>query len=415
MAEQNIICPHCGKDIELTEALSGRIKEEVRKDFEDRARSKELELKKKEDELSRRARALEDSKRALEESYERKLAVERARLSDDALKRAREQVTVEIKDLQERNSEKDRQLADHVKAELDMRKRLREMDEERKRLDLDVARRMDEERERIRQTTLDMFSEEHRLKDLEKDKRIHDLLKALDEAKRKGEQGSMQAQGEALELDIEGLLKSRFPVDAIEPVPKGMRGADIVQRVYTRGGQYCGSIAWESKRTKAWSDEWITKLKDDQREVKAEFAVLVTEAMPRGVNSFACVEGVWVTNVPLAGSLAEVLRTGLMQLAQAKLSTVGKNEKMEAVYNYLSGSEFRQRIEAVVEAFRSMRDDLEHEKRAMMKIWARREKQIERVAANTARMYGDMQGIITTLPEIGSLELGPGEDQPDED
>lgn len=415
MADQNIICPHCGKDIELTEALSGRIKEEVRKDFEDRARGKDLEIKKREDELARRARAIEDSKKALEESFERRLAVERARLSDDAMKRAREQVTVEIKDLQERNSEKEMLLAGHVKAELDMRKKLREMEEERKRLDLDVARRMDEERERIRQATLDIFSEEHRLKDLEKDKQLHDMKRTIDELKRKSEQGSMQTQGEVLELDLEGLLKSRFPVDAVLPVPKGMRGADIVQRVYTRSGQYCGSIVWESKRTKAWSDEWIAKLKDDQREVKAEFAVLVTEAMPRDVTSFACVEGVWVTTVSLAGGLAEVLRAGLMQLAQAKLAAVGKNEKMEAIYNYLSGSEFRQRIEAAVEAFRSMRDDLEHEKRAMMKIWSKRDKQIERVAANTARMYGDMQGIITTLPEINALELGPGAEEPDED
>ncbi|MEK7773209.1 MAG: DUF2130 domain-containing protein [Deltaproteobacteria bacterium] len=415
MAEQTIICPHCNKEIELTEALSGRIKEEVRKDFEGRVREKELELKKAQEDLTRRGRALEDSKRALEESYEIKLAVEKVRLADEARKRASEQVDVELKDLKERNSEKERLLAGHVKAELDMRKKMREMEEERKRLDLDVARRMDDEREKVRQTTLEMFSEEHRLKDLEKDKQMHDMRRTIDELKRKSEQGSMQTQGEVLELDLEGLLKARFPVDAVEPVPKGIRGADILQKVYTRSGQYCGSIAWESKRTKAWSDEWITKLKDDQREVKAEVAVLVTEAMPRGVSSFACVDGVWVTAIPLAVSLAEALRAGLVQLAQSKLSAVGKNEKMEAIYNYLSGSEFRQRIEAIVEAFRSMKDDLDREKTAMMKMWSKREKQIERVVDNTARMYGDMQGIITTLPEINALELGPGADEPDND
>ncbi|MEW6616793.1 MAG: DUF2130 domain-containing protein [Thermodesulfobacteriota bacterium] len=228
--------------------------------------------------------------------------------------------------------------------------------------------------------------------------------------RRKAEQGSMQTQGEVLELDLEAHLKICFPVDEIEPVPKGMRGADILQKVYSRSGQHCGAIIWETKHTKAWSDGWLSKLKDDQRDVKAEIAVIVTEALPKGINSFAQLEGVWVTNFMLASSLAEVLREGLIELSQAKLSAIGKNEKVEAIYNYLSGPEFKQKVEAIVEAFKSMKEDLDQEKRAMTRIWAKREKQIERVIMNTAGMYGDMQGIIgATLPQIKILEIGAGD------
>jgi hypothetical protein len=221
----------------------------------------------------------------------------------------------------------------------------------------------------------------------------------------------MQSQGEVLELDLEAMLRARFQTDIIEPVAKGVRGADIIQRVYTRTGQLCGSIAWESKRTKAWNDEWVVKLKDDQREMKADLAVIVTEVLPKGITAFGQVDGVWVTAVPLAGCVADTLRENLTQVSLARLSAVGKNEKMEAIYGYLSGPEFRQRVEGIVEAFRAMREDLESEKRAMMRIWAKREKQIERVTTNTTGMYGDMQGIIgSTLPEIKLLELAPGDD-----
>ncbi len=400
MAEPTLTCPHCGRGIPLTEALSNQIKEGVRREYEARAREKEAELKRREDEIRKKAAELDDT-------VAKRLALEKARLQTDAEARAREELSNELKDLREENGEKARLLDAARKNELELRKKARELEEEKKGLELEVARRLDAERENIRKSAVEMFSEEHRLKDLEKDKKIDDMRRMIEELRRKTEQGSVQTQGEVLEQDLEALLKASFPADLIEPVPKGIKGADILQRVYTNSGQHSGTIAWELKRTKAWNDEWITKLKDDQRETKAEVAVLVTETLPRGVSSFAHMDGVWVTGIGLAGSLAVVLRDGLIQVARSRLSAVGKGEKMEAIYNYLSGPEFRHRVEAIVESFRTMREDLEAEKRAMMKIWAKREKQMERVVSNTSMMYGDMQGIIgATLPEMKSLELG---------
>lgn len=411
MPDQTIKCPYCSRDIPLTETLSSQIKEGVRKEFEERARARELELKKREDALTGKSRELDEAKRSIEESLARRLAVEKAKLVESAQKKAKEELLVELKNLKDENDEKAKLLAEARGKELELRKQARELEEAKKTVELDVARKIDAEREKIRQATLEMFSEEHRLRDFEKEKKIADMQKMIDELKRKSEQGSQQAQGEALELDLESLLRSKFPADAVEPVPKGMRGADILQKVYTRTGVYCGSIAWESKRTKAWNDEWIAKLKEDQIEVKAEVAVIVTETLPKSVSSFSQIDGVWVTAIPLAGGLAEALRVALIQVAHSRLSAVGKNEKMESIYNYLTGTEFRQKVEAIVEAFKAMKEDLEAEKRLMNKNWAKREKQIEKVTMNTLRMYGDVQGISgKSLPELKSLEPGENEE-----
>lgn len=410
MPEQTITCPSCGTVIPLTEALSNQIKEDARKEFEGKAKEKELEIKRREEEVSKRLKDIEDSKRSIDDTVAKRLAAEKTRVFQEAEKRAKEGLEVTLKDLREENAEKDRKLNEARLNELEFRKKARELEERQKSIDLEIARKIDSEKEKIRQTALEMFSEEHRLKDLEKDKVMNDMRKTIEELKRKSEQGSMQTQGEVLELDLELLLRSRFPIDVIEPVAKGIKGADIIQNVFTRNGQPCGSIAWELKRTKAWNDEWITKIKDDQREMKSEAAVIVSETLPKGVASFSCMEGVWVTSIQLAPNLAEALRVGLIQVAQSRISAVGKNEKMEAMYNYLTGSGFRQKIEAIVEAFKSMREDLEQEKRAITKSWSKREKQIERVIMTTAGLYGDMQGIVT-LPEIKSFELSSGDSE----
>ncbi|MDP3042339.1 MAG: DUF2130 domain-containing protein [Candidatus Omnitrophota bacterium] len=201
----------------------------------------------------------------------------------------------------------------------------------------------------------------------------------------------------------------------MEPVPKGIKGADVLQKVNNPMGQYCGSIIWESKRTRNWSDGWIDKLKDDQREVKADIAVLMSIALPKEINGFSQVKGIWVTSFPLAMGLALALRENLLEVASAKQAAVGKAEKMEAIYNYFSGTEFKQKVEAIVEAFVTMNTDLTKEKVAMEKLWSKREQQIKKVVISTARMYGDMQGIIgASLPEIKSLELKSLTDETEE-
>jgi hypothetical protein len=225
-------------------------------------------------------------------------------------------------------------------------------------------------------------------------KKLQDALKVNDELRRKLQQGSQQTQGEVLELELEELIKSSFPMDHIDPVPKGVNGADVIQRVMSKSGHLCGTIVWESKHTKTWNEGWLSKLKDDQRLVKADIAVLVSEVLPKDCRSFGQYEGLWVCGSQAAISLAVALRSQLVEVAMTKLAAVGKNEKMEILYQYLSGTEFKQRVEAIVEAFVAMQDDLQEEKRVAERRWARREKQIQKVISNTSGMYGDFQGLI---------------------
>ncbi len=453
MPDQVIICPNCQKEIPLTEAISHQIREKLHKEFEAEFVKKEKEIKKKfekeakqkaeeaiaielEDlrgqitekdeklqkaqkaglELRKRERELEESKanfelekaQKLEEfeaEFKRKEKEIKEKFEKEVRQKTEEAIAIELEDLHSQIAEKDEKLQKAKNAELDLLKQKRELEESKANFELEMAKKLDSEREKIRHMTLEKAMEEHRLKDLEKENQIADMRKQIDELKRKAEQGSQQRQGETLELELEDILRKKFPLDRIEPVPKGIRGADVLQKVHDQSG-CCGTIIWESKNSKAWRDSWIAKLKDDQRAVKAEIAVLMTTTLPNDVNNFAHINGAWVTNYTSIVGLATALRINLIQVATTKLATEGKNSKMEVLYNYLSGLEFRQKVEAIAEAFVSMKKDLDQEKRAMMRIWSKRDKQIERVINNTASMYGDMQGIIgASLPQLKSLEL----------
>ena len=367
---ETIKCPNCDELFELSEAISYDIEKRIKKKHE-------IEI--------------EEKRKAFEEK---------------AKKDAYESVTIELSDLREQLEEKTTNLKEARKQELELLKKQRELQEKEENMELEVTRKLDEERQKILEKATGKFEEEHRLKDAEKDKKLNDMKKQIDELKRKSEQGSQQTQGEVLELDLENILKKSFTHDNIEPVPKGIKGADVLHKVHSPSGQFCGTIVWETKRTKAWSDKWIAKIKEDQRRVKGEIAVILTTVLPKDVRSFAHINGIWVTDYSSMVELATAIRMGLIEVAKTKQAAVGKKGKMEVVYNYLSGSDFKQKVEAIVETFKDMKDDLEKEKKASTKHWAKRQKQLELVIANTAGMYGDIHGIIgKSLPEIKLLEI----------
>jgi len=267
-------------------------------------------------------------------------------------------------------------------------------------------RKVDEERRKILESAQKNFEDQHRLKDAEKDKQLADMCRQIEDLKRKAEQGSQKMQGEVLELELEQLLKNEFLFDDINSVSSGIKGADIIQIVKTQTGRECGKILWETKRAKNWSDEWLQKLKDNQRSAKADLAVIVSETLPKGLHHFRQIETVWVTDIPSAISLGLALRTLLIQINKAREIETGKEEKKEVVYNYLMGIEFRNRVQAIMEAFIAMKKDLDSEKRAMESIWSKRDKQIEKVVLNIAGMRGDLEGIVgASLPSIKLLEL----------
>jgi len=271
---------------------------------------------------------------------------------------------------------------------------------------------LDAERAKLKEQAKAQADQENRLKIAEKEKVISDLQKKLEEAQRRAEQGSQQTQGEVLELDFERQLCGAFPADEITEISKGIRGADLSQEVKSKTGRSCGTILYENKRTKNWSVGWIAKLKEDMLEKKADIGVIVTEALPPDTDVFCSKDGIWVTDSKTAIPLAHVLRCLLQEVAIARGHRDGAKEKMEVVYEYLTGNEFRQRVSAVIDAFNAMHSDLQSEKRALTKHWSKREKHINSVIENMAGMVGDVQAISgNALKDIPALEL----DAADED
>ena len=400
MPDQFISCPNCGHKIPLTEALSHEMEEKHRAQLAAEIQKKDAE----------HLRTLEAKGKEYREAFDR----ERTKVEAQAKKQALESVDLELKDTKSALAQKTKQLDEAQQQELNLRKRQRELEERERDLKLEVARTLDTERKKIWEEASAKASDEQRLREMEKDKQLSEMRKQIEDLKRKAELTSQQTQGEVQELELEHVLGSQFRFDEIEPVAKGTRGGDIIQHVRDEAGRVCGKILWESKRTKAWSDGWIQKLKDDQRAEKAELAVIVTSVLPKDIARFGNYEGVWVTDIASSIGLATVLRLNLIQLSYATNSMSSKNEKVEMLYQYLSGTEFRHRIEAIMESFVAMRGDLDAERNAMEKIWSKRSKQIERVLKNTTGMYGDLQGIIgTALPDVKNMQLPSGQNELD--
>ena len=341
-----------------------------------------------------------------ESDYEAQFEAERARLQDRLTKEAEKKAALHRKALEEELAEKERRIRDFQQQELALRRDKKALEEARRQQELELERRLEQERRAIHDQVLSAEAEKFKLKEAEYRKKIEDAQKANEELTRKLEQGSQQLQGEVLELDVEHTLKCGFPHDRIDEVKKGVRGADVIQTVCTPTAQVCGRIIWEAKRAENWSDKWVQKLKDDQREAKADIAVLVTTAMPRGASEAFCeYGGVWVVAPHVVRPIAETLRFGLVECHKLRLASSGKSEKMELLYNYLCSSHFAQRLRAVVEAVDCMRRDLDAEKRAMQRLWAKREVQIERASASMFAMCGELQGIAhESLPELTEIE-----------
>ena len=391
-------------DLELAD-LQARLGEGERKAAA--AREAELALRQRTRELEEETRSQGEKIRAELETRLRREADEQAKAAADAAAaKARGESSAALAELQGQLAEQEERARLAQEAELGLRREKTALEQRARDMDLEVARKLDAEKRTLEEGIRRSIGEEQNLRLKEKEKQIDDLRRALDDAKRKSEQGSQERQGEVLELDIQAGLERQFPGDDIQPVAKGRAGADLVQEVRNGAGKACGRIVWETKNTRHWSPAWIGKLKDDQREARGSLAVLVSVALPEDIHEFACVDGVWVASPRAWPALAVALREQLIQVAFAHAANDGRQEKMDLLYRYLAGDPFRQKVQGIVEAFTVLQDQLQRERRAMEKLWKEREKQIERVVVNTVGMYGEMSGILGgSLPEIPALTL----------
>lgn len=400
MTANQITCPNCGNVFDAGQALQKHMEIELKKRAEEqeKSNSEKIEVYKKQ---------LLDEKNRFEQEEKKKMWVI---AQAEAQKRADEKTAVELAALKDDNKLKQQLILEGQKKELELLKRENELNFQQEQLQLKLEKEMLERSKLIEEKTKKQKDEEFELVKKEYEKKLENQMNLVKEMQRKAEQGSMQLQGEIQELEIESILSRSFIYDEIEEVKKGIRGADAIQTVINEFGQICGKIIFESKRTQNWGGDWVEKLKVDQRETGAEIAVLVTQTMPKDMERFGEKEGVWVCGFHEVKGLVFVLRQILIRTQQAKSVNENKTDKMGLLYTFLTSSQFKQQMEAIVEGFSNLKSELDKEKRAMQRIWKEREVQIEKVIGNTIDMYGSIKGIAgNAIGTINYLELPEGD------
>ena len=368
-----IICPHCKQTIPLTDALSHQVQEKYARFYKIR---------------------LDEEKKKIEDVFRK-----------ETEERVKKQIEMEMKDKSNEINELKRQKEIQQEQLLETNKLIRQLKTENDKKQLELEKKLIEEQEKIRFEEKKKADEENRMRILEKDKQLNDAIRVNEELRRKLEQGSQQSQGEVMEEELKKILITEFPYDEINDVPKGINGADLIQIVKNNYGKSCGIILWESKRTKAWTDSWLTKLRTDQREIKAEVAIIVSQVLPDDIKNFGVKDNIWVTNYQSIIGAAIALRSNLISVYSVRSANKGKEEKKEILWNYLTSIEFKQRVDAIYESYNGLLDELKREKDWFTKKWAREEKSIGLIKDNLLGMHGDLEGIVgKTLPEIEEIK-----------
>lgn len=407
MTTNSITCPKCNAEFPLGEAVSVRLKEQLAAEFDKKAKELNEALAERETKLKSAEECLEAREKSVSEKVASALESEREKLKAAAAREAADQSAVQLKDL---NEQLEKQKANLDQARTEQAKLLREkreLEETKDALKLEMEKTLSAERTQIAEKARQDALDAEKLKLADKDNKIKELSDRIAELQRKAAQGSVQAQGETLELVVEQELAVSFPYDEILEVKKGQRGADVRQIVRTNTGGACGEILWEAKRAENWQPKWITKIKEDQREVRADLAVIVTTSLPPGVRGIAQHDGVWLCEPPFAIALGAALRQGIVSTAAQRVQQANRVENEAILYDYLCGVKFRQHIEALVETFVGLQKQIESEKRAFNTAWSAREAFVAKALKHTAGLYGDIQGHAgpEALPALSSLAL----------
>jgi len=397
MADFIIHCPNCNHQFEPGDSIREEVQKELRGQMVDWQKKKDEEFRQKE--LS-----FQQQLQLKDEEAIQKIAAEKKKLEEELKESLRKNIAADfenqLKMLQEADQEKEEKLKEARKKELEFLQKEQALKTKEEELEISLQRQLIEEREKLKEQLikeeaekLSIKEQEFQLRIKEKDKQIEDQKKLVEEMRRKSEQGSMQLQGEVQELMLESLLQSTFPFDKIEEVGKGVRGADCIQTVRNQFGNEAGKIIYESKRTKDFQNDWIEKLKNDMRNLGADIAIIVTQALPKDMDRFGEKEGVYICTFSEVRSVALLLRNALLKIADAKKSQENKGDKMVMLYDYLIGSEFSEQWKAIREGFMSMKLSIQKERDAMEKLWKAREKQLEKVLLNAAHIKGSIEGI----------------------
>ena len=409
--DNRINCPECGTTIDIDDILRSNISSEIESNYKEKW-VKRLDLfKEQEKKLNDQKNLIIKAQKEYDDKFnnalEEKLKTEKEIISKNVKDKLEEEQSLSIAAMKKELSEQNIKIKEFNLQKTELEKIKREKDLLKEELNSEFEKKYNENLEKEKVKIVKNENDRVELKILEQNKKIEDLVKELENAKRKAEQGSVQVQGEVQEVAIEDWLSSQFPLDQIVEVKKGQRGADCLQTVNTYEKPGCGKILYESKRTKEFQNNWIEKFKNDIRDKKADVGILVTSAMPSDMDRFGMKDGIWICNFDEFKGLSAVIRETVILISKDRKNQENVTDKATILYNYLTSNEFNQTMKGIIEGFNQMKKDLDYEKNAMQRIWNRREKQIERVLTNTNYFYGSVQGIGgTALPFVNELSLG---------
>lgn len=410
MQDENIQCPKCGEKINVQSLVYRQIKAKILQENLEIKQKFEAEMEQKQNAYEQALKELNAQKASIEEriisATKESLKQERAKLQETMRQEVTQEYSAAIENLQKELNIKSEQVKELNASKVEIDRLRREKDEIESRIKAQEQERLSKEMTLFKEKFQKEVEDKNAMRFREKEQQLESLKTQIEEMKRKAELTSQQLQGEVQELAIEEYLKAHFALDEIVEIKKGASGADCLQIVHTREIPNCGQIYYESKRTKAFSKEWIEKLKNDMRQKGVEVGVIVTETMPVGMERMGLLDGVWVCSFEEFKALCAILREGVISVQRARKSQENKHDKMHLLYHYLTSAEFKMQIEAIVEGFTQMQSDLDAEKRAMQRLWKQREKQLQKVLANSIDLYGAIQGIAgSAIGNIKQLEL----------
>jgi hypothetical protein len=426
----DIKCPNCGHTFDVENVLAADLEKKFQKDYQNKLQESLSSIEEDKKKLEAAQQEFEQKRKNTNELFQQRLQQERqkmetemqaekTRIENELQEQIRKSIASDfenqLKMLKESNADNEEKLKQARKTELEFLQKEQELKNREAELELTLQKKLQDERTQITEQVKKQEQERNELKESEyqlrlreKDKLIEDQNKLVEEMRRKAEQGSMQLQGEVQELLLEQILRESFPFDAIEEVGKGVEGADCVQVVRNSIGRDCGKIIYESKRTKGWNNNWVDKLKNDMRSKGADVAILVTQTFPKDMERFGERDGIWICNFSEVASVSAIIRNGVLKIYEIQRSEENKGDKMQMLYNYLTGVEFRGQVEAIAEGFLSMKNSINKERIQMEKMWKEREKQLEKVLLSTSGLYGSVKGIAGA--SVGDIPLLDGTD-----
>jgi len=400
----NLKCPNCGHQFDAENVIAADLEIKLQQQYQQKLQESLDRVEADKKQLLDAKQKFEEAKKNANEIFAQKLQQEKQKLEAEANERITKSVAADYENklrmLESNNKDNEEKLKEARKKEFEFLQKEQELKNKEAELEIKLQRELQKEREVMTEQIRKQETEKSQLKETEMQLKLKEVQlqleeqrKLAEEMKRRSEQGSMQRQGEVQELLLEEILKENFPFDAIEEVGKGVEGADCIQVVRTSTGKECGRIIYESKRTKTWSNNWVDKLKTDKRSKGADIAILVSQVFPRDMERFGERDGIWICSFTEVASVAQVLRSGIIKINEAIKSQENKGDKMQMLYDYLTGNEFRGNVEAILEGFMSVKNGIIKEKAMMEKIWKEREKQMEKAILNTSSLYGSVKGI----------------------